>query len=244
MQAEIGERPDLSGFARGVLALMDRVEYRLCREGDESYEDIARLRHKAFLSYGLMPGEPGGSMKDELDFVPNAKLFGVYVDGGLASTVKLHLVTDDMPQSTAMRVFADRINPRLAAGETFIDPARLCSDPDLKGLGRIMPYVILRLAVMALDYHQATACLSMVREEHLAFYSKVFNSVNTGETRPCPPFVVPVYLYESSRERNMALTLGKYPFFRSSAAEREALFGSDPARHGIVPSARAVLEAA
>jgi len=242
--ATAGDMPELTGFTKSVLSLMDKVEYRRCESG-EAFEDVARLRHKAFLTAGMMDGDPGGSMKDELDTVPNAQIFGIYVEGRLASTLRLHLVSRECPKSSAMRVFSDLLLPELAAGKTFIDPTRLSSDPEMKGnFGRLMPYVILRLAVMSLDHHMATACLSMVREEHLGFYTKVFRSVSIAEPRPCPPFVVPVFLYSSERERNMAATLEKYPFFRSSREEREALFSPVSDGSPVIPSARQVLRAA
>src|SRR5690606_39955949 len=59
----------------------------------------------------------------------------------------------------------DKLLPRLQRGETFIDPSRLAIDPELAAVNRALPYLTLRLAVIAITYFDTTSCVSMIRAE-------------------------------------------------------------------------------
>ena len=230
-----------SAFARSVLDVLEKIEYRRCESG-EDLEAVYRLRYKAFRTHGLLDTVAGQTLSDHLDEAANCYCFGVFMNGELVSTVRLHHLTATTPLAPIMTVFGDRLLPRLARGETFIDPSRLAIDPQMSPLNRALPYVTLRLAVIANAYFDATSCVSMIREEHTAFYHRVFGSVQVGEPRLYPPFTMPIYFYESVCALNMAPTLRRFPFFNSTALERRMLFAraprGEPAPLTILPTAK------
>jgi N-acyl amino acid synthase FeeM len=234
-------------FTRNVLDLLERVEYRRCESG-EDLEAVSRLRYKAFHSHGLLDTIVEQKLSDHLDELPNCYCFGVFMDDELVSTVRLHHLTRETPDAPIMTVFGDRLLLRLARGETFIDPSRLAVDPQLSSTYRALPYVTLRLAVIANTFFNATSCISMIREEHTAFYHRIFGSVQVGEPRIYPPFTMPIFFYESICEHNMAPTLQRFPFFQSTALERRMLFAKaetgELAPLTILPTAKYFREAA
>ncbi len=83
-----------------------------------------------------------------------------------------------------MKVYGDMLMPRLMAGETFIDPSRFAADPEWSRLLPQLPYVTLRLAGMACFHFDAPYCISMIREDHAAFYKRVYQSRPIGDPRP------------------------------------------------------------
>jgi N-acyl-L-homoserine lactone synthetase len=237
----------ISLFARNVLDVLERIEYRRCESG-EDLEAVYRLRYKAFHTHGLLDTIVEQKLADHLDEARNCYCFGVFMDGELVSTVRLHHLTRESPEAPIMTVFGDRLLLRLARGETFIDPSRLAIDPQMSSAHRALPYVTLRLAVIANTFFNATSCISMIREEHTAFYHRIFGSVQVGEPRLYPPFTMPIFFYESICEQNMAPTLQRFPFFKSTALERRMLFAKAPAGElaplTILPTAKYFREAA
>lgn len=232
----------LSAFSRSVMDLLERIEYRRCESG-EDLEAVYRLRYKAFHAHGLLDTIVEQKLVDHLDETPNCYSFGVFMDNELVSTVRLHHLTKEVPAAPIMTVFGDRLMPRLARGESFIDPSRLSIDPDLSSsANRALPYVTLRLAVIANSYFNTTSCVSMIRGEHKAFYNRVFGSVQVGSSRVYPPFTMPIYFYESRCDENMARTIERFPFFRSTASERRMLFvrpvRGEPTPLTILPTAK------
>lgn len=228
--------------------LLERIEYRRCETG-EDLEAVYRLRYKAYREHGLLDTIVDGKLVDHLDEAPNCYCFGIFVEGQLAATVRLHHLTKTVPVSPVMTVFGDRLMPLLAAGEAFIDPSRLAVDPEVSSsANRLLPYVTLRLAVMANEYFRATGCVSMIRIEHAAFYNRIFGSVAVGEPRTYPPFDFPAYLYASRCEDNLARTLERFPFFHSTPVERRMMFAKpqsgELAPLTILPTAKYWKEAA
>lgn len=224
----------LTAFSRSVMDMLERIEYRRCESG-EDLEAVYRLRYKAFHSHGLLDTILDGKLVDHLDETANCYSFGIFMDGQLVSTVRLHHLTHATPMAPIMTVFGDRLMPRLAAGDTFIDPSRLSIDPDLtSSANRSLPYVTLRLAVMANEYFDTTSCVSMIRAEHTAFYQRIFGSAPVGAPRLYPPFTMPIFLYEARCDENMQPTLDRFPFFHSTPGERRMMFAK-PAKGELAP---------
>jgi hypothetical protein len=238
----------MSPFARSIMEVLERIEYRRCENG-EDLEEVYRLRYKAFHSHGLLDTIAEQKLVDHLDSAPNCYCYGVFIDGELVSTVRMHHLTEATPFAPIMTVFGDLLMPRLAAGETFIDPSRLATDPDLpSAISRALPYVTLRLPVIALGYFDCTSCVAMIRAEHTAFYNRVFGAVPVAIPRLYPPFTMPIYFYESNCALNMQKTLDRFPFFKSTAAERRMMFATppkgDPLPLTILPTAKYLRDAA
>jgi hypothetical protein len=219
------EEPKLGAFARNVLSLLERVQYRRCDKG-EDLEAIFRLRYRAYRAHGFVPETPGQQTSDTFDDTPNAFCFGVFFEDELISTVRVHYLSQHYSDGPVMKSFGDVLLPRLERGETFINPTMLAADPDCTSIVRAIPYLTLRLAVIANAFFDTTSCVCVIREEHTAFYHRIFGATQVGEPRPYPPFTVPVMLYESRCDLNMASTVARFPFFRSTPLEQRMLFGT------------------
>lgn len=212
-----------SSFARNVSALLEKVEYRRCESGEDA-EAVYRLRYKAYRAFGFVEPNVRRFTTDHLDDASNCYIYGVYLDGNLVSTVRVHHQTAAMPNAPVMSVFGDVLLPRLEAGESFINPSLLAADPDFTRIYKALPYITLRLAVIANNYFKTTSCVCMVRDEHTAFYQRIFGSVQVGASRKYPPFSVPVYLYDSDCATNLVKTIERFPFFKATPLEERLLF--------------------
>jgi hypothetical protein len=82
--------PAISSFARNVLALLERTEYRRCDKGDD-LEDVYRLRYSAYRMNDLVAENPDHVVHDPFDDLPNCYRFGVFIDGHLVSTIRLSI---------------------------------------------------------------------------------------------------------------------------------------------------------
>lgn len=237
-----------SSLTSKLLSILDRTEYRLIDRG-EDLEAIYALRYDAYRRSGMVHDSPSQSVSDDLDDLPNCYRFGIYIDGELASTIRFHYLSKEHPHSTAMAFYSDILGPRLERGETFIDPGRFAADQEMGRLYPVLPYISLRIPVMATWHFNATYCLSLIQEHHVAFYQRVFDSSPVTEPRQASGTVVCVaQLFQSSRELNFGPTLDRYPFFRSTATERRMLFdrpsiGAD-APLTVLPTARLIQNAA
>ncbi len=92
----------------------------------------------------------------------------------------------------------------------------------------------MRLGLIASVHFDATSCVGVIRDEHTAFYRRVFGAVQVGEARAYPPISVPVMLYDANCEANRAGILKRFPFFKSSPVEQRLLF-SHPKRGELLP---------
>lgn len=239
--------PMPSNFARNVMDLLARTEYRRA-EGGEDLEAIYRLRYKSYVASGMVSPNRDRVVADKFDELPNAMCFGIHVDGELVSTLRLHHVTSEHSASPSSKVFSDILQPRIDAGETFIDPSRFAADPDMTSQYPYLPYVTLRLAAMACVYFEPDYCLSTVRPDHAPFYRRVFGSRPVADLRPFPDLNYEVVLFQAHYS-SVATGIGqRYPFFKSSPFEQRMMFGKAPdgdlAPLTILPTARYFAQAA
>ena len=206
-----------------VMGLLERVDYRLA-DTPEDKEAIFRLRYAAYLREGAIPPSPSERFSDALDEAGNAWIFGVFVEGELASSIRLHVATRQVPGLPALGVFSDLLSPELAAGKTIIDPTRFVADRAASRRYPELCYVTTRLAWLASEHFHTSLLLATVRAEHQAFYRRVFGHRLICEPRQYPSLTKPISLmaldYPSARER----VLQRNPFFRSSFFERRMLF--------------------
>ena len=81
-----------SNFVGTLIDILDRVEYR--RVPPEQQDDpVYKLRYEAYRREEFVPFNPAGRVHDEFDDLPNAYCYGVYIDGQLVSSLRLHYVT-------------------------------------------------------------------------------------------------------------------------------------------------------
>jgi hypothetical protein len=217
--AEPRTLPVLSGSG-----LFDRVNYRLI-ETPEERDSVYLMRYRAYLHGGLISPSDSRRIIDRYDDAPNAWIFGVYLDGELCSSLRLHVLTSESRLSYSTELFGDVLHDRLDRGEVFIDPARFAADPEKARWFPELPYVTLRLAYLACDHFNANTGLAMVRTDHEAFYHRVFLHEALTEPRAFPGWhskkvVLMASDFRALRER----VLARFPIMRSSAVERGTLF--------------------
>jgi hypothetical protein len=129
-----------------------------------------------------------------------------------------------------MKSFPDVLSPLLDQGQSFIDPSRFTADYEASLAYPALPFLTLRIAVMATEYFRTDACLALVRREHSAFYRRVFGSVELADARAYPGLAFPVVLFSSVAGMTRSYIYERYPFFRSTEAEREQLFSQSDLR--------------
>jgi hypothetical protein len=218
-----GAEPRTAPILRGA-GLFDRIDYRLLEtpeERDPAYE----LRYKAYLHGGLIMPSASGQVRDVYDDAPNVWIFGVYVDGELCSTLRIHVLTSDWRMSYSTELYGDHLHSRLDRGEVFVDPARLAADPEMAKKFPELPYLTLRLAYLACDHFHADTGLAMVRPDHQPFYRRVFMHEPVAEPRAFPGWhTMKTSLMASDFRKLREKVLTRFPIMRSSAFERRMLF--------------------
>lgn len=239
--------PGMTAFSRNVLGVMERIEYRLCESG-EDLEDIFRLRYNSYVATGLLKAHPSHMIIDSYDDMPNTYNYGVYYEGNLVSTIRLQHVTSDFPDAPSVKLFPDILEPRLMAGETFIDPGRLAADLEWSSTLKVLPYITSRLAMLACHYFNVSACLQTIRGEHAAFYKRVHAAEPLVQGREYPGLTCLADLWQSPCPLMWEQGMARFAFFRSTPLEERMLFtrshGTYKAPLTILPSAKYLSHAA
>jgi N-acyl amino acid synthase FeeM len=203
--------------------ILEIVDYRLAKTAEEK-EAIYRMRYRAYLNEGAIEPNKDERNTDRYDEMPNTWVFGIYLEGVLASSIRISVATPDYPTSPSVDVFSDILPPELARGKVIIDPTKFVADPDRARRFPELPYVTVRLGYVACGHFDADIGLATVRAEHRAFYRRVFLQEALCEPRMFPGLLKPVGLmaadYPTIRDRVFA----RFPFMRSSPLERRALF--------------------
>ncbi len=215
-----GSNPSFSDLIAGLLS---RIDTRRA-DSAEQREAIFRLRYDAYRRDGVIPASPSASFSDAYDDTPNAYLFGVYVEGKLASSIRIHVASREYPDCPTLHVFSDYLQPELDAGKIVIDPTRFVADEDLSRLHVGLPYVTVRLCHLAAEYFHADLTLAPVRVEHQAFYRRAFNYQLVCEARPYPLLAKPISLMAIYYPSVAEVANRRHPLFRSTHAERRMLF--------------------
>ena len=216
----------VSSFAGTLIDILDRVEYRRVQPSDLE-DQVYKLRYDAYRRENFIPFNSLGLLRDEFDdydVYPNSWNFGVYIDGTLASSLRIHHVTAEHPRSPANTLFADVLKPLLEQGATFVDPTRFTVDFEMSLAYPALPFLTLRLAVMATRHFRATYGLHCVRPEHGAFYKRVLSSSLMCPAREYPGVGFPMELWGTRAQEIYEKTLGRYPFFDSTDEERRQIF--------------------
>jgi N-acyl amino acid synthase FeeM len=203
--------------------VLEHVDYRLA-ETPEEKDEIYRLRYRAYLREGAILPSAEERVSDAYDDAPNTWVFGVYLHDELYSSIRVSVVTPEWRTSPSADMYSDVLQPELDSGQIIVDPTRFVADPDKIKRFPELPYVTVRLGLVACAHFNADIGLASVRTEHRAFYRKVFLQNPMGEPRLFPGLIKPVGLmaasYPSIRER----VFQRFPLMRSSAFERRMLF--------------------
>jgi N-acyl-L-homoserine lactone synthetase len=216
------------GLSERVAELLDRIDCRPAASAAER-EAIFRLRYRAYLSEGTIKPSFAQSFTDPYDETDNVWLLGLYLDGELASSIRLHVASAEHPEFPSRKVFADVLEPELASGKIIIDPTRFVTDKQHSRANPGLHYATTRLAWLAAEHFGAAHLLAAVRVEHQAFYRRTFNHDLIGEARPYPLLTQPISLMTVNYASVAARVHRRYPFFRSTFFERRMLFDREAA---------------
>lgn len=209
--------------AERVQQFLQRVDYRRA-DSLEDREAVFRLRYDAYLRDGYISPSPNRRFSDSVDDRANTWIFGVYVDSGLASAIRMTVTLPGNRYVPALDVFPEVLVPKIEAGIICVDPSRFVTDKELSKKHPELRYVTLRLPWLALGFFNADLMLAAVRTSHQAFYRRLW-----GHEPVCPPRLYPnlqmhvglmTLDYRSARSR----VHQKYPFFESNFFERRMLF--------------------
>jgi hypothetical protein len=225
----------ISPFSDRVLRLLERVEHR-CAKTPAEKEAAYRIRYDAYLRQQLIDPRASQQLFDEdYDNASNAWITLTYIDGELASTVRVNVASDENGSLPSLSTFSDVIMPYLRMGRVVVDMSRLAARVELAKTFPELPYLSLRPLWQAAEYFDADWAVANVLRSHLAFYRLTFGYTPWTEPRD--------YFYANCKTCCMGLDVravkerveARYPFFRSTPAERDALFGArgehpDPAR--------------
>jgi len=215
-------------FSDNVAALLEKID---CRHADtaEERQAIFRLRYDAYLREGTILPNPSQSFSDSYDETDNVYQFGLYIDGDLASAIRIHVSSLDRPYFPSLDVFRDVLEPKLDAGKIIIDATRFVCDEKLSRRYRALPYATVRLNWLAAGYFENGYSLAAIRSEHQAFYQRTFGLQLVCGPRPYPHLVKPICLMASDYRTVAAHVHRRFPFFRSTFFERRMLFEQGPA---------------
>ncbi|MGQ4274247.1 N-acyl amino acid synthase FeeM domain-containing protein [Terrihabitans sp. B22-R8] len=211
-------------FSDRLLDFLDVIEARQLTEPDD-LEAVFRLRYNAYLREGAISGDPSKRFTDSYDLSPNAHIFGIYIEGVLASSLRVHLASPAYPDVPGMGVFSDILVPELERGRTIIDPTRFVADHRLARLHPELPYATVRLGFVATEYYKADLALATVRAEHQAFYRRIFSFKPLCPPREYPSLTKPISLMAIEYREFRESVVNRYPFLLSTPEERAQLFG-------------------
>ena len=219
-----------SRFADRVQRLLERVEYRRA-ESPEDKEAIYRLRYDAYMREGAIEPDASGAFSDAFDEVSNVWIIGMFIDGELASSIRFHVAASEDAPLPANTVFPDVLGPRLRQGQIIVDPTRFVTRLEFSRRFAEMPYLTVRPGWMAGEFFKADFILATIRSEHQGYYRRVFGHEPWCAARDYPTLKKPIACmgldYFAMRDRVQQ----RYPFYKSTAVERDVLFGrsSNPA---------------
>ena len=223
-----------SSFSARVMNLLERVDYRLALT-DEEKQEIYHLRYNAYLREGAISPNFARRLSDEYDDLDNSWVFGVFVDGHLASSIRLNVSSAAYPRSPALATFNDVLGAELAAGKIIVDPTRFVVDHRFSRLYPDLRYATTRIAWMAMAFFNGDLLLASVRSEHQAFYRRVFGHEVVCDPRPYHTLLKPLSLMVCDYARQREAVPQRFPFFRSTYFERRMLFGYPVAEEAWAP---------
>ena len=212
-----------SDFPSRISQLMAGMDYRRA-DSLAQREAIGRLRYQANLRDGAVLTTSAMTLADPFDETDNGYIFGLYVAGELASSLRIHVGSKSQPIFPSLEVFTEYLQPELDLGKVLIDTTRFVADERLSRRHRDLPYATLRLCVMAAEHFGADLLVAAVSAEQEPFYRRAFSYRMACAPRPYPLAAKPLCLMTLHFPSVAGFLYERYPFFRSSPAERQKLF--------------------
>ena len=210
-------------FAASMVSLLDRVEYRRVSSA-EDFAAVEKLRRTSYESREFVAAGTPYEYLDKYDRSPDCRVFTVHIDGLLLSTIRVHIVTADHLHGPTAHYFPERAKSLVESGQLYIDPSRFAADNSMVWQYPALPFLTLRIAVMACEYYGAEYCMSCVRADVASFYRRTFGSTEFEPPQRLPGVAVPMTLL-GARESDVREKMeSRYPFFRSMASEQKLMF--------------------
>jgi N-acyl amino acid synthase FeeM len=230
-------------FSERICKFLERVEFKEATS-EEELEAIYRVRYDGYLRQGYIDASPARRLTDALDgSLPNTWTFGVYVDGALSGTIRIHVIRRGYPDSFARQLFPDILDPEIEAGRTIVEPSKFVVDRE----GARHPelaFVIMRLVYMPAVHFGADYIVLSIRPEHQPFYKRMLMFQPLCPPRRFDLFPMPVHLVGVHFPPVQDLLVAKHPYFESTEAERRLLFARDGGPAPAESRARRVVELA
>jgi hypothetical protein len=216
--------PSAPSFSERLFSVLEKVDYRVAvTEADR--DAVFRLRYEAYEREKAVVPSFSRRLSDHYDDLDNTMVVALHLDGRIAATIRVSVMTADQPDGPDRAPFLDVIGPMLDAGKVLIDPTRHATDEAFSNAyPGLMPYLTTRIAWMAAEHFDADVILASVRTEHQAFYRRVFGCELVCEPRPYPPLIKPLSLMTLDFKAARNKVLHRYPSFRSTLFERRMLF--------------------
>lgn len=215
--------------------LMPSVEYR--RMVDlEDRQAVLDLRHAGYKRIASLPKDWKGDLPDDYDHSANSENYGIFIGSKLAVTMRLSLLSAEFPQGQSSDMFPELVKERLKTRKRIIDPSRFVTDIDAAAQFPELPYIAMRLPVMACLHFDADECLTLIRKVHAAFYKRIFSAEQiAGPIHHEVLNIDTVLMASQSEGLHEDLDL-RFPFWRSDYLERRQLFGPEDQIFGMPDS--------
>lgn len=213
-----------SRFSDRIARLLERTTYR-CVRTEAEREPIYRLRYSAYMREGAINPDPDERFTDPYDHSPNVWVVAMYIDGGLASSIRLHVASHELEPLPGADVFGPELLPLLREGRVLIDPTRHVTSLEFSRRFPELPFLTVRAAWMAGEHFLADYILATVRTEHRAFFKRIFGHLEWSEPRTYPSLRKPIVCMGMNYPEAKEWVEARYPHFASTDAERTALFG-------------------
>jgi hypothetical protein len=215
----------LPGFSDRISRLLERIEHRIART-DREREEVFRLRYDAYVRNGLMEPRSDRRLFDErYDNAANAWITTTFIDGELAGSVRVNSGVGMDANLPSLRVYPDVTAPKLSAGQIAVEYTRLAAKLSLSSAHPELAYIIMRPGYMAASHFDADLAITTPRPEHMAFYRRVFQFVPWCEPRSYPGLTALFACMGADFHESRARIEARYPFYKSTLMEREALYG-------------------
>jgi len=210
-------------FVDRITRTLERVQYRRA-ENREDKAAIFRMRHEAYTRNGSIEIRPSGMFHDAFDESPNAWLIGVFIDGELASSIRIHVSAGlDQPLPATMW-FSDVVSPHLRAGRCIIDASRHVNRWEFSREFPEMPYITMRPGFLAEQYFDADYLTGACRADNQGAFIRMFSVICWASPREYSHLAGLWALMAYDCQALRAKTHQRYPFYVSSVAEQQALF--------------------
>jgi hypothetical protein len=213
-----------SSFNDRVFRLLERVECRYV-EAEAERADAYKIRYDAYRRESFIGPSNVETLSDAYDRSENGRVFGIFIDGEMASTLRLHIGNVASDRLPSLGVFGDVIRPKLEQGFGLVDPTRFAVKFEFSRRFPELAYVTTRLSWLAMEYAKANYLLAAIRSEHQGFYRRIFGHVPWTDEREYPGVTCKIVCMGLDFRARKDRVEARYPFFRSTQKEREKLFG-------------------